>query len=47
MEELIRQYASHLRNERNVSPRTLRNYLSDLAQGATNGICMINPGAVS
>ena len=32
MEELIRQYAEHLRSERNVSPHTLRNYLSDLAQ---------------
>jgi integrase/recombinase XerC len=29
---LIRQYAEHLRGERNVSPHTLRNYLSDLAQ---------------
>ena len=32
MESLIRQYAAHLRNERNMSPHTLRNYLSDLAQ---------------
>ncbi len=32
METLIQQYAAHLRNERNVSPHTLRNYLSDLAQ---------------
>ncbi|HEY7217987.1 MAG TPA: site-specific integrase, partial [Candidatus Binatia bacterium] len=32
MEELIQQYANHLRNERNVSPHTLRNYLSDLRQ---------------
>src|SRR3990172_1736852 len=32
MDELIRQYAEHLRSERNVSPHTLRNYLSDLAQ---------------
>jgi integrase/recombinase XerC len=32
MEDLIRQYADHLTNERNVSPHTLRNYLSDLAQ---------------
>jgi len=29
---LIQKYADHLRNERNVSPHTLRNYLSDLAQ---------------
>ena len=32
MEDLIRQYADHLRHERNVSPHTLRNYLSDLGQ---------------
>ena len=32
MDDLIQQYAGHLRNERNVSPHTLRNYLSDLAQ---------------
>ncbi len=32
VESLIQQYAGHLRNERNVSPHTLRNYLSDLAQ---------------
>ena len=32
MDGLIRQYAEHLRSERNVSPHTLRNYLSDLAQ---------------
>ena len=32
MESLIRQYADHLRNERNMSPHTLRNYLSDLTQ---------------
>ena len=32
MESLIRQYADHLRNERNMSPHTLRNYLSDVAQ---------------
>jgi integrase/recombinase XerC len=32
VEELIQQYAGHLRNERNVSPHTLRNYLSDLEQ---------------
>jgi integrase/recombinase XerC len=32
VEELIQQYADHLRTERNVSPHTLRNYLSDLAQ---------------
>jgi integrase/recombinase XerC len=32
VDSLIQQYAEHLRNERNVSPHTLRNYLSDLAQ---------------
>jgi integrase/recombinase XerC len=32
LEEFIRQYAAQLRHERNVSPHTLRNYLSDLAQ---------------
>jgi integrase/recombinase XerC len=32
LEDLLQQYADHLRNERNVSVHTLRNYLSDLAQ---------------
>jgi integrase/recombinase XerC len=32
VEDLIQQYADHLRNERNVSAHTLRNYLSDLVQ---------------
>ncbi len=32
MDALIHQYTEHLRGERNVSPHTLRNYLSDLAQ---------------
>lgn len=32
MKSLIQQYAAHLRTERNLSPHTLRNYLSDLAQ---------------
>jgi integrase/recombinase XerC len=32
MDSLIRQYADCLKNERNVSPHTLRNYVSDLAQ---------------
>jgi integrase/recombinase XerC len=32
MDELIQAYADHLRGERRVSPHTLRNYLSDLAQ---------------
>ena len=29
---MLQHYADHLRHERNVSPHTLRNYLSDLAQ---------------
>ena len=32
MEELLQAFAGHLRGERRVSPHTLRNYLSDLAQ---------------
>ncbi|MGH7875832.1 MAG: tyrosine recombinase XerC [Candidatus Binatia bacterium] len=32
MENLIQQYAEHLRSARNVSPHTLRNYVSDLMQ---------------
>ena len=32
VEYFLQQYTEHLRNERNVSPHTLRNYLSDLAQ---------------
>jgi integrase/recombinase XerC len=32
VENSIQQYAEHLRGERNYSPHTLRNYLSDLAQ---------------
>jgi integrase/recombinase XerC len=32
LEDFIEQYGNHLRNERNVSPHTLRNYLSDLLQ---------------
>ncbi len=32
MKDLIEQYAEHLRSERNVSPHTLRNYVSDLTQ---------------
>jgi len=32
VEDLIEQYAAHLRLERNLSPHTLRNYLSDLKQ---------------
>ncbi len=32
MEKLLEQYRAHLLNERNASPHTLRNYLSDLHQ---------------
>jgi integrase/recombinase XerC len=32
VKELIQRYNDHLRNERNLSPHTLRNYLSDLVQ---------------
>jgi len=32
MEGLIQKYTEHLRNERNLSPHTLRNYQSDLQQ---------------
>ncbi len=32
MEDLIEQYGAYLRVERNLSPHTLRNYLSDLRQ---------------
>ena len=32
MDEIIQQYIDHLRHERNYSPHTLRNYLSDVAQ---------------
>lgn len=32
MEDLIERYGAHLRVERNLSPHTLRNYLSDLKQ---------------
>ena len=44
MEQLIQQYADHLSNERNVSPHTLRNYTSDLAQFwrflSDRGLCL-------
>jgi integrase/recombinase XerC len=32
MDELLQAFADHLRGERRVSPHTLRNYVSDLAQ---------------
>jgi integrase/recombinase XerC len=34
VEELIQQYSDHLRNARNVSAHTVRNYISDLRQFA-------------
>jgi integrase/recombinase XerC len=50
VEELIKQYASQLRNERNVSPHTLRNYLSDLAQFCQflveKGLCLREDGSI-
>jgi len=50
VEELIRQYAGQLRNERNVSPHTLRNYLSDLEQFCRflveKGLCLRNDGSI-
>jgi integrase/recombinase XerC len=51
VEELIQQYASQLRNERNVSAHTLRNYLSDLAQFCQflieKGLCLGEDGSVA
>jgi integrase/recombinase XerC len=50
VEEIIQQYASQLRYERNVSPHTLRNYLSDLAQFCQflveKGLCLREDGSV-
>lgn len=50
MEELIQQYSEHLRGERNFSPHTLRNYLSDLAQFheflKERGLCLGAAGQV-
>jgi integrase/recombinase XerC len=50
VEELIQQYAGQLRNERNVSPHTLRNYLSDLSQFyqflLEKGLCLRADGSV-
>ena len=51
MESLIQQYAAHLRNERNLSAHTLRNYLSDLAQFQSflreRGLALDADGAVA
>ena len=50
MEDLIRQYSEHLRNERNVSAHTLRNYLSDLVQFQKflidRGLCLAGKNGV-
>jgi integrase/recombinase XerC len=50
VENFIQQYAGHLRNERNVAPHTLRNYLSDLAQLGQflveKGLCLDEDGTV-
>jgi len=48
--ELIKAYADHLRGERQVSPHTLRNYLSDLGQFRQflfdRRLCLDDGGAV-
>ena len=50
MEDLIGQYAEHLRHERNLSAHTLRNYLSDLRQFqrflVTRELCLSDGNAV-
>lgn len=50
MDDLIQAYAEHLRGERHVSPHTLRNYVSDLAQFreflARRKLCLDDGGAV-
>jgi integrase/recombinase XerC len=50
VKELIQQYADHLRNERNVSPHSLRNYLSDLKQFGRflleKGFCLREGGSI-
>jgi len=44
VDDLIKQYAGYLHNERNLSPHTRRNYLSDLAQFCqfltVRGLCL-------
>lgn len=48
LEDLIEQYGNHLRIERNLSPHTLRNYLSDLRQFyrflRSEGVCQNQVG---
>jgi len=50
VEELIAKYVEHLSGERNVSPHTLRNYLSDLAQLesflAERELCLDSRGSI-
>jgi len=55
VEELIEQYSVHLKVERNLSPHTLRNYVSDLRQFhqylLQKGLCLsrenrVDPGQV-
>jgi integrase/recombinase XerC len=50
VEELILQYAAHLRGERGVSPHTLRNYVSDVEQFrqflAERKLCLDERGVV-
>jgi integrase/recombinase XerC len=50
VDDLIQAYADHLRGERHVSPHTLRNYVSDLAQFreflARRKLCLDDGGAV-
>jgi integrase/recombinase XerC len=50
VDELIQQYAAQLRNERNLSPHTLRNYLSDLSQFCQflmeKGLCLRAGGSI-
>src|SRR5688572_17922551 len=48
--ELIKKYIDHLRDERNISAHTLRNYLSDLNQFRqflrNNDFCLDNNGNI-
>jgi integrase/recombinase XerC len=50
VDDLIARFAEHLRGERRVSPHTLRNYLSDLAQFrhflSDRNLCLDAAGAV-
>ena len=50
MDDLIQNYTEHLRSARNVSPHTLRNYLSDVAQFrqflVDSELCLSSPDSV-